>query len=128
MRFEPSLPAIPRTTTTDIDVAGETLAAGSLLFLSVAAANREPAVWTDPDSLHLSRFDERDGRPAAPRMLSFGAGPHYCLGAALARITLEEAVATLATGPSVTAAEDPWQLPWRSVLGRSPERLPVAFG
>ena len=68
--------------------AAKTSPAGSLLILSTAAANREIGVWAEPDTFDLTRF----AQPGVPRLMSFGIGTHYCLGAALARMTLEEAV------------------------------------
>jgi cytochrome P450 len=124
MRYEPSIPAIPRTPTDDITVGGETIAAGQLLLLSTAAANREPGVWADPDTLDLTRFTQ----PGVPRLMSFGIGTHYCLGAALARMTLEEAVrAVFVQTPQPRAAFDVDAVEWRQVLGRSPASLPVVF-
>jgi cytochrome P450 len=123
IRFEPSIAAVPRTTTAPMQVADVDVGTGALLLLSTAAANREEGIWRDPDDFDVARFTD----PHAPRLLSFGAGPHYCLGAALARLTIEEAVrATLALG-DITPAEDPWGLPWRSLLGRAPASLPVAI-
>jgi cytochrome P450 len=125
MRYEPSISAIPRTTTEPITIGAETVAAGQLLLLSTAAANREPGVWTDPDTLDLTRF----AQPGAPRLMSFGIGTHYCLGAALARMTLEEAVrAVFVVTPQPRAAFDVDTVEWRQVLGRGPVALPVVFG
>ena len=58
-------------------------------------------------------------------VLTFGSGPHYCLGAALARLTVEEAVRALLHLGHFEVAKDPSSLPWRSVLGRAPERVPI---
>ena len=125
MRYEPSIPGIPRTPTEAITIGLETFPAGQLLLLSTAAANREPGVWAEPDSLDLERF----AHPGMPRLLSFGIGTHYCLGAALARMTLEEAVrAVFVETPQPRAAFDLDAVQWRQVLGRSPSALPVVFG
>jgi len=125
MRFEPSISGIPRTPTESIVVSGEELGAGTLLILSTAAANREPGVWTDPDAFDLTRF----GQPGVPRLMSFGIGTHYCLGAALARMTLEEAVREVfATTSQPRATFDVTDVEWRQVLGRSPAALPVTVG
>lgn len=124
MRYEPSISAIPRTPTEAFTLGPETLAAGQLLLLSTAAANREPGVWAEPDSLDLTRF----AQPGTPRLMSFGIGTHYCLGAALARMTLEEAVrAVFVETPQPRAAFDLASVEWRQVLGRSPSALPVVF-
>jgi cytochrome P450 len=125
MRYEPSISAIPRTATEDIDVSGVPISAGSLLLLSTAAANREPGVWDEPDVFRLTRF----AQAGVPRLMSFGVGTHYCLGAALARMTLEESVRSVfADGPPPKPVSDLDAVEWRQVLGRSPVSLPVAFG
>jgi cytochrome P450 len=62
----------------DVDVAGTTVPRGGLVVLYLAAANRDPKVFDDPD-----RFDIE--RPNAGKHLSFSSGRHFCLGAALAR-------------------------------------------
>jgi cytochrome P450 len=122
IRFEPSLPVVPRTAVDDIEMAGTSCPKGSLLFLCTAAANREEGVWDEPDRFDAARFAVK----GAPALLSFGAGPHFCLGAALARMTLQETVRAVA-GRDLEPAEDPAALPWRVVLGRCPARLPVAI-
>jgi hypothetical protein len=125
MRFEPSVAGIPRMPTEPIVVSGEELGAGTVLILSTAAANREPGVWSEPDAFAITRF----GQPGVPRLMSFGIGTHYCLGAALARMTLEEAVRVVfATTPQPHAAFDFTDVEWRQVLGRSPAALPVTVG
>jgi cytochrome P450 len=66
-------------------------------------------------------------RPDTPRLLNFGAGTHYCVGHALAKIAVEESVrALLVADPPLCLAEDPADIPWRQVLGRSPVRLIVS--
>ena len=63
--------------------------------------------------------------PDAPRMLTFGGGPHHCLGAWLARLTLEEVVRGVSMlDPKL--AVDPADIAWVQVLGQNPARLPVA--
>jgi cytochrome P450 len=124
IRFEPSIAFVPRTAAAPIAVAGAELAAGALVFLATAAANREPGVWKEPDRLDVGRFTD----PTAPRLLTFGAGPHYCLGANLAHMTLEEAVAAVADLRPVRPAADLDAVEWRQVLGRAPAALPVAVG
>ena len=124
IRFEPSLPVIPRTTTEALSIGDVAVPAEELVFLCTAAANREPAVWGHADRCDVARFAD----PRAPRLLSFGAGPHYCLGAALARLTVEEVVRSVVveSASPLTLTEDPTDIPWRTVLGRSPTRLTVS--
>ena len=61
--------------------------AGRVVFSLLGAANRDPLRFPDPDRLDLGRRDVR--------AMSFGGGPHYCLGAALARIEAAEALPAL---------------------------------
>jgi len=71
-----------RYAATDATVAGVDIPQGSWVLVLLAAANRDPAVFSDPDTFDPSRFDGGKGEIA----LTFGAGVHYCLGAALARL------------------------------------------
>jgi cytochrome P450 len=104
-----------------IEISGILRPAGAIVMCSFLTANRDPDVWHDPDSFVSRRFLD----PGAPRLLSFGGGPHYCLGAALARMTLEEVVRGVTElGPSLSA--DPDDIEWVQSLGRSPSRIPVA--
>jgi hypothetical protein len=88
IRFEPSIAGAPRTVFEPIEISGILRPAGAIVMCSFLTANRDPDVWHDADSFVSRRFLD----PGAPRLLSFGGGPHYCLGAALARMTLEEVV------------------------------------
>lgn len=122
IRFCPSIGAIPRTTTEPVDVAGTVIDAGRLVLLAVAVANRDDAVWVEPDRFVADRF----ALPGAPRLLSFGSGAHYCLGASLARMTLQQTV--LGVAPlDLEPVDDPADLEWRTVLGQSPTQLRVAI-
>jgi cytochrome P450 len=123
MRLEPSIPYIPRTAVAPIELYGTTIPAGSMVFLCIAAACRDVSAWHEAD-----RFDpDRFLRPETPRLLNFGAGTHYCIGHALAKIAVEESVrAVLAADPQLRLTEDPADIPWRQVLGRSPARLVVS--
>ncbi|MDT5018945.1 MAG: hypothetical protein QOD39_5105 [Mycobacterium sp.] len=123
MRLEPSIPIIPRTALAPIDLHGTTIPAGSMVFLCIAAACRDETAWRDPDEFDPDRFT----RPKVSKLLNFGAGTHYCLGTALAKIAVEESLrAVLAADPPMHLTEDPAQIPWRQVLGRSPSRLLVS--
>lgn len=85
LRLEPGAAVVDRYATRDADLAGARIRAGDLVVVSLAGANRDPAVFPDPD-----RFDLR--RPNSRLHLAFAHGPHYCLGAHLARL---EAVVAL---------------------------------
>ena len=77
-----------RTTLEDIDeIGGIPLERGQSVVCLLGSANRDPAVYRDPDHLDITRPDVRP--------LSFGGGIHYCVGAQLARIEAEIAIGTL---------------------------------
>lgn len=78
LRFEPPAPAVARYVTRDAEFHGQTVPAGSALLFLIAAANRDPRRYPDPDRFDIHR--------ASAQQLTFGLGPHYCLGAALARL------------------------------------------
>jgi cytochrome P450 len=123
MRLEPSIAMIPRTAVAPIELHGTTIPAGSMVMLCSAAANRDATVWHDPDRFDADRFT----RPDTPKLLIFGAGQHFCLGTALAKVTVEECLrAVLAADPPLRLATDEADIPWRVVLGRSPTRLMVS--
>jgi cytochrome P450 len=126
MRVEPSIPFIPRTAVAPIELYGQTIQAGSLAFLCFASAGRDASAWREPDHFDPERFS----RPDTPRLLNFGAGTHYCVGHALAKIAVEESVRSVlaADDPPMRLTEDPADIPWRLVLGRSPARLLVGSG
>jgi cytochrome P450 len=94
-----------------------------MVFLCIASACRDETAWREPNRFDPDRFTG----PDAGRLLNFGAGTHYCLGTALAKIAVEESLrAVLAADPPLRLTEDPADIPWRQVLGRSPARLLVS--
>jgi cytochrome P450 len=119
MRLHPIIPEPGRQPAEDILYRDVRIPAGTPLFLSAAAANRDPAVFDAPD-----RFDP--DRPNAAKQLGFGAEPHYCLGANLARAEMAEVLPILARAmPNVRLVE------FREVEGqhaiRRAESLQLAF-
>jgi cytochrome P450 len=78
LRFEPTGHAIARYVTQDVDYHGTTIPAGSPILLLMAAANRDPRRYADPDVFDIHREDIQH--------LTFGFGLHFCLGASLARL------------------------------------------
>jgi unspecific monooxygenase len=100
LRFDSALQLFERTATTDVTVGDVTVREGQKVAALLGAANRDPAVFADPD-----RFDPaRDPNPH----LAFGAGVHFCLGAPLARMELAESLELLwSRMPGLRLAEDP---------------------
>jgi cytochrome P450 len=88
LRLEPAAAVVDRYATREIRLRGTRIRAGDQVTVSIAAANRDPAVFPDP-----GRFDVR--RPNAARHLAFAHGPHFCLGAYLARLEARMAIETL---------------------------------
>jgi cytochrome P450 len=117
MRLVPTMPAISRVTKEDIEVNGTLLPAGTFLFVVVAAANTDPRVF-DPVGLDLTC--------TRPAQLTFGGGPHHCLGSWLARIQLREALTIMAQRlPGLRIDGEPV---WRPAAGLyGPDHLPLAW-
>lgn len=78
IRLEPAAAVVQRYATRSVDLAGAHIRGGDLVTVSIAAANRDPAVFTAPDRFDICRTNARLN-------LAFAQGPHFCLGAPLAR-------------------------------------------
>ncbi|MDX3215424.1 cytochrome P450 [Streptomyces sp. ME02-6991-2B] len=113
--------AIRRFPLQDVAIGGVTVPAGQTVLLSLAAANRDPARFPEPDRLDLGRADTGH--------LGLGHGIHYCLGAPLARLETEVALVELLTRfPELALDADPAELRWRpSMRSRGLLALPVRF-
>jgi cytochrome P450 len=88
LRLEPAAAVVDRYATADAPLGGVRVRAGDQVTVSITAANRDPATFSDPD-----RFDIR--RPNAGRHLAFAHGPHFCIGAHLARLEAQVATHTM---------------------------------
>jgi cytochrome P450 len=88
LRLEPAAAMVDRYATTDVRLGDAAIRRGQLVSVSVAAANRDPATFPDPD-----RFDV--GRENARQHLAFARGPHVCIGMHLARLEAHTAIARL---------------------------------
>ncbi|MEU3096477.1 cytochrome P450 [Streptomyces sp. NPDC006967] len=100
LRFDTSVRQVARVATRRIDIGGHRIAAGDLVLLMMGAADRDPRRFRDPDHLYLDR--------ETGRHLAFGLGPHYCLGAGLARMEAQVALQGLAASwRSAELAEPP---------------------
>lgn len=117
LRYDAPVHGIPRLTSEDVTIAGVELPRGTFLILLPGSANRDEEHFPDPD-----RFDMDRGTQGG---LAFGHGPHFCLGAALARIearvALEELLARFA-GITRAPAELPYPI---SLTVRGPLSLPL---
>jgi len=93
---------------------------GTLVFVSLAGANRDPASWEEADTFDITR--ERSSQ-----QMTFGSGIHHCMGAALARAELQEALVLLARRMPGLAADGPveWKPATFGIWG--PARLPLRF-
>ena len=99
--------AIPRVTTTEVEIAGVPIPAGQLVLASLPLGNRDPDFIGDPDVLDIRR--------GAPGHLAFGHGVHHCLGAPLARMEMRIAFpALLRRFPALALAEPFGDVQFRS--------------
>jgi cytochrome P450 len=87
LRYDSPVQITSRVAGEDMSLAGQNLRRGDILLGLIGAANRDPAQFSDPDRLDVRRQDNKH--------LAFGSGPHFCLGAALARMEGETAIRTL---------------------------------
>ena len=109
LRYDSSVQVTGRTTLEGVDeIGGIALAKGQSVICLLGSANRDPAVYADPDRLDITRADVRP--------LSFGGGIHYCLGAQLARIEGEIAIATLLRRLPGLQLDDPEHPDWRQTF------------
>lgn len=109
-----------RLATDDIEVGGQCIRAGEGVIAPIAAANRDPEVFADPDKLDITR----DSR----RHLAFGFGLHQCLGQPLARIELQAVFSKLFVRfPNLRLAEDAQGLDFRNSIIYGVAKLPVVW-
>ncbi|OBG28745.1 cytochrome P450 [Mycobacterium sp. 852002-51057_SCH5723018] len=117
LRIDGPVQSTSRTATADQFVGGVEIHTGQSALVAVAAANRDPAVFTEPARFRLDRN--------APAPLAFGYGAHYCLGAALARLEFSIALSKVLARQPVLAGP----VNWRDTPAiRGPLTVPVVFG
>ncbi|WP_042364397.1 cytochrome P450 [Streptacidiphilus neutrinimicus] len=121
LRYDSPVQQSKRITLTPHAVRDRTIPAGAFVFACLASANRDPDYWgPDADELRIDR-------PNARHHVSFGAGPHHCLGAALARLEGRLAIGTLVQRfPSLSLGGD---VTWNGRINlRGPSTLPITVG
>jgi cytochrome P450 len=114
LRYDATVPMVPRRALRETHLFDLDLAPGDIVTCLIAAGNRDPARFAEPDAFRLGRPNNQP--------LTFGAGIHYCLGAPLARVELEIFLRTLARRyPTLRVAAEP---SWRdSLIFRGPNEL-----
>jgi cytochrome P450 len=85
LRLEPAAAVIDRYATADVELSGAPIRQGDLVRISIAAANRDPEVFTEPDRFNVRRENAR-------LHIAFAHGPHVCIGMHLARLEAHTAV------------------------------------
>ncbi|WP_163550757.1 cytochrome P450 [Candidatus Frankia nodulisporulans] len=121
LRYHPLSMTFPRVATEDVDLGDFVVRAGEVVVVPLAAMSRDPAVFPDPDRLDLTRTPVPN--------LTFGHGPHHCIGAHLARVELTELLTALIEKVpdlrlAVPAADLRYEV--KAPIGR-PEALPVTW-
>jgi cytochrome P450 len=118
LRFDGPIPLTPRVLHAAAEFGGKTIPKDTRVWGLLSAANRDPAVFPDPDRFDIERQPNEH--------LAFGGGPHFCLGAHLAKLEGEIAIASL-----VTRFDDlrliSETVEWGPSLFRVPGKLPVTF-
>ena len=121
LRLEPAAAVVDRYATADTELCGTRISAGALVIVSLAAANRDPVAFADPDRFDLHRRDRA-------AHLAFATGPHVCLGMHLARLEAVAAVDAVLDGlPSVRLDRDA-STPPSGLVFRKPARVSVRWG
>jgi cytochrome P450 len=101
LRYDTTGQVVPRVAAEDVDIQRYSIRAGKAMYLLVGGANRDPAVFENPDTFDTTRANAREH-------ISFGSGVHSCLGAALARMELHIGLQSLFEHfPQLTLAGEP---------------------
>ena len=120
LRYEPPVTLIPRIAVEDFELHGNTIREGQIVQLSIASANRDATHFTDPDRFDITRHPSGS--------LSFGHGPHGCLGAPLVMEQTQIALETLFRRMPDLSLDQSRQIRWyRNAANRGPENLPLLF-
>ena len=121
LRYDSPVQATRRVTLEPVTFSGVTIPAGAFVMALLGSANRDESYW-GPDAAEV-RLDRENAR----QHVSFGAGPHHCLGASLARLETSIALARLATRFPGLALDG--EVTWNGRINlRGPAQLPVSLG
>jgi cytochrome P450 len=121
LRFEPITPFTARRAREEVEARGVTFPDGAVMFVCAATANRDPSVF-----MHPQRFDITIDR-GSTSILTFGNGPHFCVGATLARVEIAETFSFLA--PRMLEPQFASPPVYGSPIGiYAMESLPIRFG
>jgi cytochrome P450 len=120
MRFRPVTQFVVRIPDEDVEIDGHLFPARRRIILNLEAAARDPEVFEDPDRFDIDRPDLTRSR------LPFGWGTHHCLGAALSRAAMQEAIGMVTQQLTEVRSGTVERAPARGML-RGPESLPVEF-
>jgi cytochrome P450 len=120
LRLEPAAAVVDRYATRDTDLSGAQIRAGDQVTVSLAGANRDPQIFDDPDAFQIRR-------PNANRHLAFAHGPHFCLGAHLARLEARIAMETLLARLSQLRLDPTSSAAPRGLVFRKPPELHVRW-
>ncbi len=120
LRLEPAAAVIDRYATSDIEAGGAAIGCGELVRISIAAANRDPAVFSDPDRYDITR--------AGRRHLAFAQGPHVCVGVHLARLEARLGLASLLRRLEHLRLDPDRPASIRGLVFRKPPTLDVLWG
>lgn len=120
LRLEPAAAVVDRYATGDVTLSGAEIARGDLVRLSITAANRDPAVFADPDRFDLGRANLR-------RHVAFAQGPHVCVGVHLARLEARAALGALVQRLPGLAPDPERPAAIRGLVFRKPQRLDVVW-
>ena len=119
LRYRPVASAVPRIALEDVEYGGVVIPEGSFLLIAIAAANRDPEAFPDPHEFEVARAE-------AKQLATFGLGPHFCLGANIARVELQVALEGFLE--KLVSPEISGEVQWKNPLGVwGPKTLPITY-